>query len=209
MLLEQRKNSFLWLNVNDPKDRDTKWTWRSGIQLIFNLGFDDPEGHHYDVKTFLERYKGLLMAVGANEQTRLTIPAFEHEMTHDERLCREWESLRQNDLLTDIQFEVNGEIIKAHQELLIAAIPHFKDVLVGPFQRGGREISTGSPMVFPANDITSTFAIQSTTHTEAASLDLLAILLKASFFASFTAMQSPDTLVSQRPVSPVMNSLPS
>ncbi|KAG8870385.1 hypothetical protein FRB97_009805, partial [Tulasnella sp. 331] len=209
MFLEQRETSLLWLNVNDPRDGVTTWTWRSGRQLIFNLGFDDPEGDHYGVNIFLLRYKDLLMAAGADEQTQLTIPAFEHEMRHDERLCRGWESLRQNDLLTDIQFEVNGEIIKAHQELLIAAIPHFRDALVGPFHGGERGISTESPMVFPTNGITSTFAIQSTTHTKAAALDLLAIPSKASFFISFTAMQSPDTLISQRPVSPFMNSLPS
>ncbi|KAG8868882.1 hypothetical protein FRB97_001820, partial [Tulasnella sp. 331] len=185
MFLEQRETSLLWLNVNDPRDGVTTWTWRSGRQLIFNLGFDDPEGDHYGVNIFLLRYRDLLMAAGADEQTQLTIPALEHEMRHDERLCREWESLRQNDLMTNIQFEVDGEIIKAHRGVLAAAIPHFRARLAGPSQGAEVAISVGSPMVFQTDGITSAFAVRSVidyayrgsfAQASAAIRDLLALL---------------------------------
>ncbi|KAG8868881.1 hypothetical protein FRB97_001836, partial [Tulasnella sp. 331] len=161
MLLEQRKNSFLWLNVNDPKDRATNWTWRSGIQLIFDLGFDDPNGDHYGVKRFLVGYSDLIKAAGAEKQTLLEVRAVESEMTHGERLCRELESLRQENLMTSVQFEVDGEIVNAHRGVLAAAIPHLRRRLAAPSQGAEVAISVESPIVFPTDGISSAFAVRS------------------------------------------------
>lgn len=159
--LRQHRTSLLWLNVNDPRDGSTPWTWRSGPQLIFDLRFDNEEGEQYDVKEFLVPYKEILFAAGAHEQARLTVPIVEQEIPHDKRLRRGLEDLRSNDMMTDIQFEVGGEIIKAHRVVLAGAIAHFRDVLTGPFQEGEVAISAEIPMIFPTTGITSAFAMRS------------------------------------------------
>ncbi|KAG8885286.1 hypothetical protein FRB97_001732 [Tulasnella sp. 331] len=179
--LRQRKTNSLWLNVNDPRDGITVWAWRSGSQLILDLRFDDPVGGHYDVKDFLVRYRDLIMAAGAHEQAQLTVPAFEREITHDERIRLGWDYLRREECMTDIHFKLGERTIKAHRGALAATITHFRDVLTGEFQEGEVAISAEAPMMFPMDGITSFFAIKSVVdyaYSEAglALQDLLALL---------------------------------
>ncbi|KAG9010588.1 hypothetical protein FRB93_003856 [Tulasnella sp. JGI-2019a] len=177
--LSQRRASLLWLNVIDPRDKSTPWTWRSGRQLIFDLRFDNPKREHYDVKDFLAPYRDLLLCSGAHEQDEVTLPddfALEDEMNHGERLHLGWRDLRQNDWLTDIQFEVDGEVIRAHRGVLAAAMNHFRVALTGGYQEGEVTASPETPMVFPTTGITSAFAMQSVIESGPALEDLLALL---------------------------------
>ncbi|KAG8987333.1 hypothetical protein FRB94_006527 [Tulasnella sp. JGI-2019a] len=159
--LAQRSNSLLWLNVTNWTD---EWTWRSSKQLIFDLRYDDPQNGHYDVKDRLLPYKDLLMIAGAHEQARLTIPegfAPEGGMVHKEGLCLGLDFLRQNGWMTDIQFEVGGEVIQAHRAVLAATMDHFRVALTSTYQEGGAVASDNSPMLFPTVGITSAFAMRS------------------------------------------------
>ncbi|KAG9011147.1 hypothetical protein FRB94_009073 [Tulasnella sp. JGI-2019a] len=159
--LAQRPNSLLWLNVADPRDEGTPWMWRSGRQLIFDLRFDDLDREHYDVKDFLAPYKSLLLSSGAHEQAPLTLRGdfSSKAKTHCERIQRGWGELRRRGLMIDVQFEVGGEVIKAHRGVLAVAIDHFRDALTGEYQEG--ELEASAKMVFPTPGITSAFAVRS------------------------------------------------
>ncbi|KAG8987331.1 hypothetical protein FRB94_006525 [Tulasnella sp. JGI-2019a] len=159
--LAQHTTSMLWLNINDFSDN---WTWRSGSQLVLDLRFDDPQNEHYDVKGRLLPYKDLLIAAGAHEQVQLSVPegfALEGERTYAEGLRLRLENLLQNRRMTDIQFEVGGETIRAHRAVLAASMDHGMAALPGPYPDGEVAASDEAPVVFPTAGVTSAFAMRS------------------------------------------------
>ncbi|TDL18851.1 hypothetical protein BD410DRAFT_461654 [Rickenella mellea] len=53
ILLQNYQDTFLWLNVDDPRSRHETWVWRSSKQLVFDMSFDDEGDEFYDAKDFL------------------------------------------------------------------------------------------------------------------------------------------------------------
>ncbi|KAJ6618898.1 hypothetical protein B0H10DRAFT_2028426 [Mycena sp. CBHHK59/15] len=132
-LLEQ---GALFLNVVNP-DTDP-WEWRSAEELIFNIEYDYPETKHYKVRQFLQEYRPLLLAAGANSETDVDFePAAQPQ---DASTLREaFNVMRNAGQLTDMCLapasigdpdeEIAPSSLEAHSAFLAAAIPHVRDGL--------------------------------------------------------------------------------
>lgn len=132
-LLKRVQDRPIWLNVNgDPQDG--QWVWRSANELIYDIRFD-LEGGVYNVRTFLEPLKALLIASGVREHVWPELPPApigEH-VEPDPPLLQALNRFRQNGVLLDIGFEVQetGEVVKAHRVMLAVAVPYFGDMFGG------------------------------------------------------------------------------
>lgn len=160
--LRRLSGTALWLNVEDAvKDR---WIWRTSRELVFDLRYDDEAGRHYDVNTFLLPFKSLLLASGAHEHQHPALPNAElsdEALTYHEHLHVGLDELRSADCLTDIMFNVNGEIIKAHRAILAAVVPHFMTVFRGEFREARAAASDTEPMIYELHATASAFAVRS------------------------------------------------
>ncbi|TDL27706.1 hypothetical protein BD410DRAFT_325666 [Rickenella mellea] len=161
-LLLNHKDSFLWLNVDDPAH--DPWVWRSAEQLVFAMSFDG-EGGHYDVKESLSDFHTLLLAAGAKAFMHVDIseePEDNSKPSHIEIIRRGFDSLREDGQLFDIQFKIGGEIIKAHKALLAAVIEHFRAALTGGYKESGNTGSADDTLPeYKLPDNTSAFAVRS------------------------------------------------
>lgn len=147
----------LWLNIDDPR-QDT-WVWRTSSQLVFDLQYDFESGNHYDVKQFLIEcdLKPLILAAGGNEHRHISLEVDPIHMAYPERYRSGWENLRQEDILTDVAFELQGAsgaivVVKAHKAMLAAMIPHFTSAFRGDF-RESRLISSEDTLAFPLANV--------------------------------------------------------
>ncbi|KAG8876541.1 autophagy protein atg9 [Tulasnella sp. 331] len=159
--LRRLSSIALWLNVEDGVQDG--WVWRKAGELVFDLRYDDEAGRHYDVNTFLLPFKHLLLASGAHEHRHLALPdaKLSEDLTHRERLHRGLDELRSADCLTDIEFNVNGETIKAHRAILAAVVPHFMTVFRGEFREAKVAASVTEPMIYELHATASAFAVRS------------------------------------------------
>ncbi|KAG8994150.1 hypothetical protein FRB94_009076 [Tulasnella sp. JGI-2019a] len=161
--LLQLSGTALWLNV-DNAVQDT-WVWRAARELVFDLRWDDEVGRHYDANGFLLPFKPLLLASGAHEHRHPALPPVEPldtQLTYHERVQVGFDELRVAECLTDIHFNIDEEIIRAHRAILAAVVPHFMTVFRGEFKEGRTAASRAEPMTYDlSHATTSMFAIRS------------------------------------------------
>ncbi|TDL15335.1 hypothetical protein BD410DRAFT_845281 [Rickenella mellea] len=160
-LLEDYSDALLWLNVDDP---DESWVWRSAKQLVFGMSFDDEGDEFYDAKDFLYAFKPLLLAAGANEFVHLKLRDKHDDTskpTHLEIMRDGFNRLRRDGHLFDIQFNVKGEVFKAHKILLAAVVKHFTDAFKAGFRESGVSAWEDELLEYSLPENTSSFAIRS------------------------------------------------
>ena len=161
--LQSQSHLALWLNVQDPESTDEPWTWRAADQLVFDMSFDG-EGGRYDVKSFLSGFQPLLSIAGAKAFVHAQIdepPESDIQPLHIERLREGWTRLRENEHFFDIQFNVAGEVIKAHRGMLAAVVEHFMTALTGDFLEKSITTSSDGCPVYPLHADVSAFAVRS------------------------------------------------
>ncbi|KAH7922298.1 hypothetical protein BV22DRAFT_1094899 [Leucogyrophana mollusca] len=132
--LQQYQDETLFLNVHDPDD---VWVWHSAKQLFFN-GPDSDDHSQFGVRTFLARFKNLLVAAGVEE---LKYPDYcpPQQLTPAEdqltSLRSTLDSMRTRGHLTDVLFESSdGQTFGAHRVFMATVSEHFRALFCGSFR---------------------------------------------------------------------------
>jgi hypothetical protein len=126
----------LFLNVDDPNVED--WTWRCANNLLCD--FNDL-GDQYGIRSFLGRFKNLLLAAGAEEFSDPTCPNVE-PVSSDEalQLFRDkFDGMRLAGTLVDIEFkgkEEDAQPCGAHRAFLYTQSDHFVESCQSLFWEG-------------------------------------------------------------------------
>ncbi|KAF8205680.1 hypothetical protein K438DRAFT_1964095 [Mycena galopus ATCC 62051] len=119
----------LFLNVDDPSSET--WEWRKAAQLLFDIEYDFPETDTFRARRFLQDYRPLLLAAGAE---------IEHAVDYRPKtraqdgntLQVSFDAMRKAGQLTDtVLMPTTGEVVdegtlRAHSAFLAAAIPHVR-----------------------------------------------------------------------------------
>ncbi|KAJ7578054.1 hypothetical protein C8J56DRAFT_1031317 [Mycena floridula] len=120
----------VFLNVDDPKTDE--WEWSGISNLWFNIRYAD-QGR-IPARSFLERYKPLLKALGAHEMKNAKLSHLEGDGGFEEGdvWLKRYDSMRHAKKLTDFKFQLSDEHkidadedkLWGHRSFLAASIPH-------------------------------------------------------------------------------------
>ncbi|KAJ7172036.1 hypothetical protein C8R46DRAFT_1190033 [Mycena filopes] len=129
----------VFLNVDDPLSQS--WEWRSAQQLLLDVTYDWPETNTFAVRRFLQSYRPLLLAAGADSEHAVDYKP-RTTATDGNTLRAAFDRMRRAGQLTDVLLmpsdmmdeEMKAEdrkLLRAHSTFLAAAIPHVLDGLLG------------------------------------------------------------------------------
>ncbi|KAJ7024296.1 hypothetical protein C8F04DRAFT_163783 [Mycena alexandri] len=131
-----RATGAIFLNVEDPLFGP--WEWRSAEQLLFDVEYDWPETNTFRVRRFLQDFRPLLLAAGADSEHAVDYRP--RTTAVDGNTLREaFDAMRTAGQLTDLVLmpsetmgeDMEVEALRAHSTFLAAAIPHVRDALLG------------------------------------------------------------------------------
>ncbi|KAJ7685605.1 hypothetical protein DFH06DRAFT_1075137 [Mycena polygramma] len=125
----------LFLNVDDPSSET--WEWRTAEQLLFDTEYDWPERGTFRVNRFLQNYRRLLLAAGADTEHAVDYNPNTAPRAGD-TLRDVFNSMRRAGQLTDMMLMPEEAMsmdadstLRAHSAFLAATIPHMRDGLLG------------------------------------------------------------------------------
>ncbi|KAJ7217098.1 hypothetical protein GGX14DRAFT_602035, partial [Mycena pura] len=139
-LLARSTTDALFLNVDDPADPEETWEWRPAEQLQFDIPYDYPETKTFQVHRFLQDYRPLLLASGADNHQEVNWKP--QGTAQDGNALRDvFNHMRNAGELTDLRLmpskrmagdeAIDVETLRAHSTFLAAAIPHVRVALLG------------------------------------------------------------------------------
>ncbi|KAJ7749523.1 hypothetical protein DFH07DRAFT_1034864 [Mycena maculata] len=138
-----RTPGALFLNVDDPENTNEPWEWRPAGELMFNVEYDYHETNTFRVRQFLQDYRHLVLAAGANKEEDVDYRP-QTKAQDDNTLREAFNVMRKQRQLTDVVLmpvRTDGEDIDvatlwAHSTFLSAAIRHVRDARVGWLEGG-------------------------------------------------------------------------
>ncbi|KAJ7161471.1 hypothetical protein C8R43DRAFT_336009 [Mycena crocata] len=143
-LLGYSKTRALFLNVDDPDVE--QWEWHSAEQMQFDIEYDYLETKTFKVRRFLQDYRPLLLAAGADSVQAVAYRPQGSAQDGNTVLREAFNAMRMEGQLTDMVLIPNEmdegddvEALRAHSTFLAAAIPHVRVALVNWREGGSKE----------------------------------------------------------------------